>query len=247
MFRTKNKKGFTLIELLVVISIIALLLSILMPSLQKVKEQAKRTLCSSNLHQAYIALNLYAHDWEGKYPSHDDPPAPYNYWGGGQQHPFTAFCLTFRPHLSGGPDWYSEFYQSYLKEYKMLFCPALKGKRAQEDWDNWGIITYSYFGDFKGNSVWWDLKEKEKMPKKTSDSGSWNLMADMIYYDQNGAFGRANHYQGGAFVDFERGDYGLNRLRNGGDVSWDTIPIDPRNVIVSEGLKYYASTYAWFW
>ena len=60
-----NKKGFTLIELLVVISIISLLLSILMPSLQKVKEKARQILCRSNLHQLGLAENLYIAENDG--------------------------------------------------------------------------------------------------------------------------------------------------------------------------------------
>lgn len=55
----KTEKGFTLIELLVVISIIALLLSILMPALQKVKEQGRRVVCASNLKQIGLGLSLY--------------------------------------------------------------------------------------------------------------------------------------------------------------------------------------------
>ena len=60
----KDSKGFTLIELLVVIAIIALLMSILMPALNKVKDQAKGTVCMSNMRQIGIAANLYAEDWE---------------------------------------------------------------------------------------------------------------------------------------------------------------------------------------
>ncbi len=67
MKREKNR-AFTLIELLVVISIIALLLSILMPSLNKVKESARRVVCSTGLRQITFGILLYANDHE-KTPS----------------------------------------------------------------------------------------------------------------------------------------------------------------------------------
>lgn len=56
----KKNYGFTLVELLVVISIIALLLAILMPALQKVRKQAGSVVCSSNLKQLGLAMNTYA-------------------------------------------------------------------------------------------------------------------------------------------------------------------------------------------
>lgn len=55
-----KRNAFTLIELLVVISIIAILMAILMPALNRVREQGKRTVCLSNLKQMSLAWNLYA-------------------------------------------------------------------------------------------------------------------------------------------------------------------------------------------
>ena len=55
-----NKKGFTLIELLVVIAIIALLMSILMPALAKVRNQAKDVVCRSNIKQLGLGFAMYA-------------------------------------------------------------------------------------------------------------------------------------------------------------------------------------------
>jgi len=61
-----RKKGFTLIELLVVISIIALLMSILMPSLGRAKALAKDVLCMSNQKQVGLYLSMYANDCQDK-------------------------------------------------------------------------------------------------------------------------------------------------------------------------------------
>lgn len=61
--------GFTLIELLVVISIIALLISILLPSLSAAREQAKSSACRSNLRQIGIAFASYMADNEGVSPT----------------------------------------------------------------------------------------------------------------------------------------------------------------------------------
>jgi prepilin-type N-terminal cleavage/methylation domain-containing protein/prepilin-type processing-associated H-X9-DG protein len=57
-----KRQAFTLVELLVVISIIAVLLAIMMPSLQKARNQAKKMVCLSNMRQIGITLNAYMID-----------------------------------------------------------------------------------------------------------------------------------------------------------------------------------------
>jgi prepilin-type N-terminal cleavage/methylation domain-containing protein len=71
-FRRCNASGFTLVELLVVIAIIALLASLLLPTLAKSKESAKRAKCMSNQRQLYLAWTMYTGENDGRIPGNHD-------------------------------------------------------------------------------------------------------------------------------------------------------------------------------
>jgi prepilin-type N-terminal cleavage/methylation domain-containing protein/prepilin-type processing-associated H-X9-DG protein len=123
-----KKKGFTLIELLVVISIIALLLSILMPALGKVKEQARTIVCKSNLKQLAVAMNLYESDYDGKSMDHD----------GGKN----IWCTLLAIYMSDGK--YANNPQKALEgAMKVLFCPSTKDPLIQFDPDASGTTNAS--------------------------------------------------------------------------------------------------------
>ena len=76
MYNNRQKNGFTLVELLVVIAIMALLMSILLPALNRAREQGKRAVCLFNVKTLSIAYMMYLEDYEGKLP----PGAGWNAW-----------------------------------------------------------------------------------------------------------------------------------------------------------------------
>lgn len=80
--------GFTLVELLVVISIIALLLALLLPALNKARAAAKMTQCLSGMRQLGIAEHLYANEYQGLFTYYFDPSDPNR----------TTWCVRLKPY-----------------------------------------------------------------------------------------------------------------------------------------------------
>ena len=105
----KRRIGFTLIELLVVIAVIALLLAILMPALQKAKYQMRRIICMNNVKQQTTMFFTYANDHDDKFPKHTSR---------------TAYRLKDKVYARNENPWVS--FNGYISNSQIIVCPILR-------------------------------------------------------------------------------------------------------------------------
>ena len=114
----RRAKAFTLVELLVVIAVIALLMAILLPALQRVKRMAKAVVCQSNLRQWGLWYSMYTSDYDDKF---------FGYQGGG----------------IGSSDWVGVMRPYYKDSNDVLLCPmAMKHKCERHAEENYGGLYY---------------------------------------------------------------------------------------------------------
>ena len=143
----KKVKGFTLIELLVVIAIIAILMAILMPTLNRAREQGRRAACLSNLKQLTLGWLMYADDNDSEIMNGDAgdtternrtgnmPPWIGKCWAddyetGGQLPEDTQIA-----EIRSGAMW------PYVREVKLFSCPT--GTRGE-------LVTYAAMDSVRG-------------------------------------------------------------------------------------------------
>ncbi len=110
-----KRRAFTLIELLVVIAIIALLLAILTPALSRIKNQAKKLICLSNLRQIGTGALIYAEEHNGVVPRNTGT--------------LTPWIIAFMPYLGGEHATRTDY-----REIKIYSCPSfpIKGTGAPD-------------------------------------------------------------------------------------------------------------------
>ncbi len=227
-------KAFTLIELLVVISIIALLISILIPGLAKAGELARRTTCSSNIRQFIFGCHLYANDHDDFLPGgHSDDQIV-------QNEVTILLAEDTRNKLV-----------ELIGDERILQCPSLKRPFTDPGgWfipDNGYIIGYNYLGGHRetpwlpaaGGNIDPDDYEEWVSPQKASakhnpalvtELNTWSTYAFNLYtfapHGPRGAIteaGDSRNSSAGGIRSDELGAIGGNQGTLDGSVAWKHI------------------------
>jgi prepilin-type N-terminal cleavage/methylation domain-containing protein len=178
--RARECRAFTLIELLVVISIIALLVSLLLPAMEGAREASRRVICASNQKQFIMAMHAVAANNDGKLPGAPGYRAnATNYFGG-----------------TAGPvneDFVASVYPQYISSPKSFYCPS----QTQFDADTLVYPASPHLGSYFGfanaasgpfvryyylsyevfaNADHW--APYDTVPETTADPGNWVLSVD---------------------------------------------------------------------
>lgn len=157
-----TKKAFTLIELLVVMTIIALLVSILLPALSKARSQGKRVLCMANQHQIALAGTFYTVDNSDKF----NKGANQGFWDNAYTNPREVKEYA----LDHSKAYWGIGYKKYTDGKAVFHCPEHK---RVDDWPELGsdygekLQPYFYYSSYALNQ--WVVEQLGTRIKRHDD------------------------------------------------------------------------------
>jgi prepilin-type N-terminal cleavage/methylation domain-containing protein/prepilin-type processing-associated H-X9-DG protein len=228
-----HRRAFTLVELLVVIGIIALLVAMLLPSLNKAKKAARTTACLSNLRQMGLALATYTGENKGRM---------FDYLWQGKDANNTVI-----------PDWgWNGYWIGMLNAYKVkdeaILCPEAREPLPFKPGNNnkgWGTAQYAWNGEFQstGTGIKYDNKTwrvgSYGLNRYVTAGGGWAANANHKYTNismlkpaQDVPF-----LMDAAWVDFQ--------ATNGSPTAEASMPPDVQGIWVIQDIKQSSSQEQW--
>lgn len=237
-----QRHSFTLIELLVVVTIIAILASLLLPSLNKAKDTARNVSCIANLRQCGIVVTAYAGDNDAWMPPFfQDVWYSYKCGYSNTSAHIGGRCVRPYPNDNGGTWGSTGLWKTFSPEYvpneKIFFCPARtdvtydgykKGWTPGRDWWRnssywWMLRRPPFFDDFpEARKIWEDTVR----PKSGYTFNHYPIIVDMTatsYYayqtpnHADGVRAKGNHlYVDGSVAIIRYGEPGYTSAGSGG-------------------------------
>jgi len=232
-----RRKAFTLIELLVVVAIIALLIAILLPSLGKARELAKRTTCGTNLHGYGMAIQTYITEFNKPLTSVRAS------FGGSQPGLFWVYNTNggqinleaMMPYMGGG-----KIDPANVTLPKTWFCPSQGVNQAvvSSDVAQWGWfdMNYSYFAGFDRTPYSTLSNAPDKLWGTVPAPGKV-MMADTFFRWNNPGGGSGKPW------DYNHGVGGSVANHKGGATFTGTPKIAGNNVLYGDYSVQFKSKY----